>query len=99
MSNAMLANVLEYGKHGQPPKPFLKQTKVLEPETVYRGDAGGAKGGTGSPVSMLEELNMIVESTGLPMETVFSHLPRRMSTFVITPIRSILSCFRTMRLA
>ena len=26
-SNAMLANVLEYGKHGQPPKPFLKQTK------------------------------------------------------------------------
>lgn len=27
MSNAMLANLLEYGKHGQPPKPFLKQTK------------------------------------------------------------------------
>ena len=27
VSNAMLANVLEYGKHGQPPKPFLKQTK------------------------------------------------------------------------
>ena len=26
-SNAMLANVLEYGKHGQPPQPFLKQTK------------------------------------------------------------------------
>ena len=26
-SNAMLANVLEYGKHGQQPKPFLKQTK------------------------------------------------------------------------
>ena len=26
-SNAMLANVLEYGKRGQPPKPFLKQTK------------------------------------------------------------------------
>ena len=25
--NAMLANLLEYGKHGQPPKPFLKQTK------------------------------------------------------------------------
>jgi HK97 gp10 family phage protein len=23
-SNAKLANVLEYGKHGQPPKPFLK---------------------------------------------------------------------------
>ena len=27
VSNAMLANILEYGKHGQPPKPFLKQTK------------------------------------------------------------------------
>ena len=26
-NNAMLANILEYGKHGQPPKPFLKQTK------------------------------------------------------------------------
>lgn len=26
-TNAMLANVLEYGKHGQPPKPFLKQAK------------------------------------------------------------------------
>jgi HK97 gp10 family phage protein len=23
-SNAMIANVIEYGKHGQPPKPFLK---------------------------------------------------------------------------
>jgi HK97 gp10 family phage protein len=28
VSNAMLANMLEYGKHGQPPKPFLKQTKL-----------------------------------------------------------------------
>lgn len=26
-TNAMLANALEYGKHGQPPKPFLKQAK------------------------------------------------------------------------
>ena len=26
-SNAMLANVLEYGKSGQPPKPFLKPAK------------------------------------------------------------------------
>ena len=26
-NNAMLANLIEYGKHGQPPKPFLKQTK------------------------------------------------------------------------
>ncbi len=27
-SNAMLASVLEYGKHGQPPKPFLKPAKT-----------------------------------------------------------------------
>ena len=27
VSNAMLANILEYGKHGQLPKPFLKRTK------------------------------------------------------------------------
>ena len=27
-SNAMLAGVLEYGKHGQPPKPFLKPAKT-----------------------------------------------------------------------
>ena len=26
VSNAMLANLLEYGKHGQPPKPILKPT-------------------------------------------------------------------------
>ena len=26
-TNAMLANILEYGKHGQSPKPFLKQAK------------------------------------------------------------------------
>ena len=26
-NNAMLANLIEYGKHGQPPKPFLKHTK------------------------------------------------------------------------
>ena len=24
VSNAKIANILEYGKHGQPPKPFLK---------------------------------------------------------------------------
>ena len=28
VSNAMLANLLEYGKHGQPPKPILKPTKT-----------------------------------------------------------------------
>lgn len=27
ISNAMLANFLEYGKHGQPAKPFLKPAK------------------------------------------------------------------------
>jgi HK97 gp10 family phage protein len=26
-SNAMLANIIEYGKHGQPPRPFLKPAK------------------------------------------------------------------------
>lgn len=26
-SNAKLANIIEYGKHGQPAKPFLKPTK------------------------------------------------------------------------
>ena len=26
-SNAMVAGVLEYGKHGQPPKPFLKPAR------------------------------------------------------------------------
>ena len=26
-SNAMLANLIEYGKHGQPPKPFLQPAK------------------------------------------------------------------------
>ena len=28
VSNAMLANVLEHGKYGQPPKPFLKPAKT-----------------------------------------------------------------------
>ena len=28
VSNAMLANVLEYGKHGQPPRPILKPAKA-----------------------------------------------------------------------
>ena len=27
ITNAMIANVLEYGKHGQPPKPFLKPAR------------------------------------------------------------------------
>ena len=28
VNNAMLANILEYGKHGQPPKPILKPTRT-----------------------------------------------------------------------
>lgn len=28
VNNAMLANILEYGKHGQPPKPILKPTRA-----------------------------------------------------------------------
>ncbi|PKN90533.1 MAG: hypothetical protein CVU44_23590 [Chloroflexi bacterium HGW-Chloroflexi-6] len=28
VSNAMLANILEYGKHGQSPKPILKPTRA-----------------------------------------------------------------------
>jgi HK97 gp10 family phage protein len=27
-SNAMIANVIEFGKHGQPPRPFLKPAKT-----------------------------------------------------------------------
>jgi hypothetical protein len=27
-SNAKLANIIEYGKHGQPAKPFLKPAKT-----------------------------------------------------------------------
>ena len=27
-SNAMIASVLEYGKHGQPPKPFMETAKA-----------------------------------------------------------------------
>jgi len=27
VSNALVANILEYGKHGQPPKPFLKPAR------------------------------------------------------------------------
>jgi len=27
-SNAKIANILEYGKHGQPPRPFLKSAKT-----------------------------------------------------------------------
>ena len=31
-SNTMLANVLEHGKHGQPPRPFLKAAKAASRE-------------------------------------------------------------------
>lgn len=32
-SNAKIANVLEYGKHGQPPKPFLVPAKAATKNT------------------------------------------------------------------
>ena len=32
-SNAKLANILEYGKHGQPAKPFLKPAKTASKQT------------------------------------------------------------------
>ena len=32
-SNAKLANILEYGKHGQPARPFLKPTKSSSKKT------------------------------------------------------------------
>jgi len=31
-SNAKLANILEHGKHGQPPRPFLKPAKIASRE-------------------------------------------------------------------
>jgi len=33
-SNAMIANIIEYGKHGQPPKPFLKPAKSASRASV-----------------------------------------------------------------
>ena len=33
-SNAMVANIIEYGKHGQPPKPFLKPAKAAARASV-----------------------------------------------------------------
>lgn len=32
-SNAKIANILEYGKHGQPPKPFLKPARTQSRST------------------------------------------------------------------
>ena len=53
---------------------------------MYRGDAAGVEGGTGSTVSMLEELIMIIVSAGLPVETgVFSGTAPD-EYVVITPI-------------
>jgi hypothetical protein len=31
-SNAKIANILEHGRHGQPPKPFLKPAKIASRE-------------------------------------------------------------------
>ena len=35
-SNAKLANILEYGKHGQPAKPFLKSAKTASKAACIR---------------------------------------------------------------
>ena len=35
-SNAKIANILEYGKHGQPAKPFLKPAKSASKEECIR---------------------------------------------------------------
>ena len=34
VTNAMIANVLEYGKHGQPPRPWLKRAKTQATKVV-----------------------------------------------------------------
>ena len=46
-SNAKIANILEYGKHGQPPRPFLKPAKIASREAciakmkqVFEEEAG-----------------------------------------------------------
>ena len=46
-SNAKLASILEHGKHGQPPKPFLKPAKIASREAciakmkqVFQEEAG-----------------------------------------------------------
>lgn len=38
VTNAMIANVLEYGKHGQPPRPWLKRAKT-QATKVFRAKA------------------------------------------------------------
>ena len=35
-SNAKIANILEYGKHGQPAKPFLKSAKTASKQACIR---------------------------------------------------------------
>jgi HK97 gp10 family phage protein len=34
VSNAMLANILEHGKHGQPPRPFMKPARAASKSAV-----------------------------------------------------------------
>ena len=38
VTNAMIANVLEYGKHGQPPRPWLKRAQT-QATKVFRAKA------------------------------------------------------------
>jgi len=46
-SNAKIANIIEFGKHGQPPRPFLKPAKIASREAciermrrVFEEEAG-----------------------------------------------------------
>jgi hypothetical protein len=34
-SNAKIANIIEYGKSGQPPKPFLKPARSASRKSMY----------------------------------------------------------------
>ena len=47
-SNSMIAGVLEYGKHGQPPKPFMKPAKSASKAAAIN--------------AMVDKLNQEVES-------------------------------------
>ena len=84
-SNAMLANIIEYGKNGQPAKPF--QTRPgLVPEGLYqRHDPQAGRGG-GEAVSLLSELKTVADTCAIPVETgVFSGVPPDLY-LVITPM-------------
>ena len=78
-SNAMLANIIEYGKSGQPAKPFLKPAQTSSRKACT--SAGG-----GEAVSLLSELKTVADACSIPVETgVFSGVPPDLY-LVITPM-------------